>query len=92
MKFNRIKYLFQGLFFNGNRTMIQVMRDAGYPMPRIRKALIELNDISLQELANGKVAVPTIYNTVKGLTQNQQAMELIADKLGLGVKELFPET
>jgi hypothetical protein len=91
MNFNRIKNLFQGIFYNGNRTMIRVMKDAGYPMPRIRKALIELNDINIQELGNGKVSMPTIYSTIRGLNQNQQAMELIAGRLGLGVKEIFPD-
>ncbi|MFH1618444.1 MAG: hypothetical protein ABIG11_00910 [bacterium] len=90
MKFNRLKKILQGET-KSNRLVLEAMKNGRYPMSRIRKTLLELNDVNLQELANGKIGVVTLYNTVRGLSPNEQAREMVAESLGLKVKEVFPD-
>ena len=74
-----------------NRTALNGLRELGYPMPRIRKALVDLNGINIRELSEGDgVSVPTLYNTLRGTRGNRQAREALAASLGLEKEELFP--
>lgn len=73
-----------------NRAALKGLLALGFPVNRIRKTLIDLNEIKIQGLANG-IAAPTLYATLRGEKQNNMAREILAGALGLTVEELFPE-
>jgi hypothetical protein len=91
LNFNRIKKIFQGQI-NPNRDLLRIMKDHKFAMNRIRKSLIDLNDIDLVKLsASGNVAHSQIYETLRGKRKDKRAVELISRSLGLDRNELFPE-
>lgn len=78
-----------------NRAALQAMRELGFSMPCIRRALIRLNEISIKRLhddSNGGMPITavTIYNTLGGARRNRVAMKAIAQALHLDVEDLFP--
>jgi len=75
---------------NSNRLVIKAMKYGRFSMPKIRKALVDLNDINIPDLANGTVAPATMYATLQGKRQNKAAMDLLADSLDLKTREIFP--
>jgi hypothetical protein len=68
------------------------MKKQGFAMNRIRKSLIDLNDIDLVKLsANGNLAHSQVYETLRGKRKDKRAVDLISQSLGLDKNELFPE-
>ena len=59
-------------------------------MHKIRRALLELNDLNIILLADRKVSGPTIYGTISGDKVNIKAQRIIAKSLDLTREELFP--
>ena len=88
-QFNKLNKIIQGEN-RRNRVALDGLRELGFSMPEIRKALIDLNGINIRRLGNGEVSVPTLYNTVKGKRVNEAAMSILADSLRLQKDELFP--
>ena len=86
---NRLNKIIQGES-NRNRAAMNCLKELGYPLISIRKSLIDLNEIRIPSLANG-VSAPCLYNTLNGTRHNHQAKEILADSVGLEVKEMFPE-
>ena len=88
---NRTNKSFQGKTGKRNWAALQALKKIGYPLPKVRKALIELNGLTLAEISAGEVSIPTVANTLKGIRNNAIAKSLIAQKLSLSTNELFPE-
>lgn len=76
------------LLSNRNRTGLRALQEIGYSMPCIRKALLDLNNVRLKDLADG-VSIVTLSNVIRGVNNNKRAKEMIAQALNLNVKELF---
>ena len=76
---------------NRNRAALRTLRRLGFSLPDVRRALIILNNVKVQELGNGEVSSPTLYSTLKGARGNGPARNILAASLGLEVKDLFPE-
>ena len=78
-----------------NRAALACLITLGFPITRIRKALLDLNGITIQGLGNGEVSYPALYNALRGYRKNGPAVivakEKLAEPLGLNVKELFPD-
>jgi len=94
---NRLRTLINtkvGNFLQGkthpNRLALQILRDLGFAMPEIRKALIDLNAVKIRQL-NGAIPKHTFYAVIRGTRQNPVAMEILAQTLNLKVEELFPD-
>jgi len=75
---------------SANRMALKSLRDAGFEMPEIRKALFVLNGITMKSLANG-VSLSSLSNTVKGTRVNAHCQEILAAALDLEVIEIFPD-
>jgi len=90
---NRRKKSFQAKNGNRNRAALQGLLFLGFPLKNIRRSLVELNAVSLSDIAAGQVVVPTISNNIKGrgAKGDSMAKTLIAQKFGLEVNELFPD-
>jgi len=88
----KIKSILQGRT-KRNRVILEVCLELEYPLPTIRKALVDLNAIELQETAGDVVSIATLSNALHGRrNQGPQALvarKLLADRLGLNVEELF---
>ena len=80
--FSRLNKIIQGKN-NRNRAALETLRALGFSMPRIRKALFDLNEINIRKIGNGRVSLPTLYNTMSGNRGNPQAREILANSLGL---------
>lgn len=76
---------------NRNRIVLNILRELGFSEPDIRKALMDLNQIKLNEIADETISTPTVYNTIKGIRYNNIAKELVAQKLNLEPAELFAD-
>jgi len=73
-----------------NRKTLRDLKRRGWPMPKIRRALIELNDLNIIILADRKVSNPTMYGTINGDKNNIESQHIFARSLGLTREELFP--
>ena len=73
-----------------NRAALKKLQRLGFPMHKIRRALLELNDLNIILLADRKVSGPTIYGTISGDKINIKAQRIIAKSLDLTREELFP--
>lgn len=76
---------------NKNRAALRALRALGYPLPRIRHALVILNGRKITDINGSGVGKTVIYNAVKGKTHHYPAMKAVAQALGLHVEELFDE-
>jgi hypothetical protein len=75
---------------NRNRAALEALRELGYPENNVRKALFNLNGISVQTLAKG-VSAPTLYAALKGKSDHDQALTVLAEAVGLNIEDLFPQ-
>ena len=76
---------------NRNRVALKALKKLGFSMPKIRKALIELNGLNIIILANSKVSGPTFYNTIRGDKNNLKSQKILADTLKVDREELFSD-
>jgi len=75
---------------NKNRAALSTLRGLGFSLPRVRKALLDLNNIKLRELSlAGGLAASTLSDTIRGMKRTPAAQRLFAVTLELEVKELF---
>lgn len=78
-----------------NRAALKCLLTLGYPMDKIRKSLLELNNLRLQDLKEKGVSNPSMYATLKGSRVNgkisTKAKKAIAAPLHLEASELWPE-
>jgi len=78
---------------NKNRRVLRFLKKLNYPLPRIRKALIVLNNIKLADIAENKTTLSSLSKTIrkKSIKENHRKKDkfLISEKLGLNIKELF---
>jgi len=75
-----------------NRVALRKLRKLGFFMPRVRKALFDLNDIKVGELA-GELGFskPTLYAALNGTWTSSRVKEALAERLLIPVSELFPD-
>jgi len=73
-----------------NRKALKHLKKLGYPMPKIRRALLYLNDINIILLADRKVSGPTMYGTINGEKYNIDCQYSVSKSLDLKREELFP--
>ena len=75
---------------NRNRAALLYLQKLGFFMPEIRKALLDLNGIRLKHMVCRRATFGTLSRTNVGTLKNRPAQIIIAEKLKLTVKELFP--
>lgn len=59
-------------FSERNRRALNFLLENGFPIDRLRKRLFDMSGLTVARLANG-VAVPTIYQAIKGRSENLKA-------------------
>jgi len=77
---------------NNNRATLKYLKKLGYPIPHIRKALIVLNGVKLDDIAQGQSTPSSISKTLRlktGRNHRKKDKSLIASKLNLEIEELF---
>lgn len=74
---------------NRNREAFKFLVEIGFPAGRVRKSLFDMNGMSIARLAEG-VAVPTLYQTIRGRSENKESQVIAANALGIDPEELFP--
>jgi len=74
-----------------NRAALHALRALGFSLPVIRKALVDLNQIKLREIAPEEIAPSCLSMTLRGYRDDQRAQTMIAQKLGLEIEELWPQ-
>jgi len=87
IKNSRVKKILQDKS-NTNRAALNCLNELGYPLPKIRHALIVLNGIKFTEI-KGEVSIPSISYAIKGLKKNPTAIMNISQALNLEPEELF---
>ncbi len=80
---------FQGKTKNRNYAALYGLKNLGFPLPKIRKTLIVLNNIKYSEIAGTETSVASISNTINGNREGKTAKILIAEILGIEQNELF---
>jgi len=80
---------------NKNRRTLKFLKKLNYPLPRIRKALIVLNGLKLDEIAQGQTTASSLSKTIRkrSVQENHRKKDklLISKKLGLEPQELFQQ-
>jgi hypothetical protein len=80
---------FQGKTAKRNQAALCALKNLGFPLEKIRKALIGLNNIKYSEIAGQHTSVASISNTINGIRESKTAKQLISEKLGIEQTELF---
>ena len=80
---------FQGKTKTRNYAALYGLKNLGFPLPKIRKTLVVLNNIKYSEIAGDKTSVASISNTINGNREGKTAKILIAEKLGIEQNELW---
>jgi hypothetical protein len=80
---------FQGKTNNRNHAVLSTLKNLGFPLSNIRKALIVLNNIKYSEIAGNETSIASVSNTVNGNREAKKAKLLISQKLDLTPEELF---
>jgi hypothetical protein len=75
---------------NRNRVILNISIELGFSLPAIRKSLLDLNEIKLKSMIDGRTSFGTLSRTNKGSLENAEAKIIIAEKLNLKIEELFP--
>jgi hypothetical protein len=73
-----------------NLEALKCLVNLGYDFPEIRKAPLDLNNVTMTEIANNEVSLPTVSNTIRGVRTNKVIQQKIAEILSLQVDEVFP--
>jgi len=76
-------------FQNKNQAVMAHLLGHGYPVDRVRRALLILNDIRLTDLARGR-SLTTVSNTLKARRRSRVVIDNMAARLGLPAEMLFP--
>jgi len=75
-----------------NRKALREIKRLGFSPAEVRRALISINGVNVSALKDGKpISIGTLHNTINGKRDNPEAKEIIAEALGLKVRELFPK-
>lgn len=89
---------FQLTGFNRNREALEALKACGFRIEQIRPALMKLNGIPVHKLANGQGVTPAfLYLILRDkrdkypTEKKERAKTVLAESLGLTVKEFFPE-
>lgn len=77
---------------NDNQKYLDLFKRDGFDMIRIRKALVCLNGVRIDELARetGILSQPHFYAQLKK-PSNREAAEILAERLNVRREDLFPE-
>lgn len=68
-----------------------MLREQAQPMPEVRRMLLRVNKIAVEELARESgVSVSTVYMTLRGERQNGRVVEKMSELLGVSKEALFP--
>ena len=82
--------IFQGESLNRNRIILEAAKCLEFPIPNIRKALVDLNGLKLSQIANDGVSYSSLANTIRGTRlSDDQAKAATAKWLDLEIDELF---
>ena len=76
---------------NKNLLALQAMKRLGFPMTRIRAALLELNGLKVVRLQRNGIGQGVLYSALRGQSQYYPALRVIANALGLSVEDLFDD-
>jgi len=71
--------------------LFQCILELGFPVEKARKTILDLNDVNIMKLRNGEVSASSLYNTRNGERGNFQSMQILANSVGLKVREMFPD-
>ena len=71
-----------------NRAAFYFLRQVGYALPKIRRALLVLNDIKYNELGSHSSNVSQV---LAGKRSDNQVRSRCAEALGIPEEDLFPE-
>lgn len=74
---------------NPTRIALKKLKQLGYPMPNIIRALVKLNGLGTNDLAGSQTRASNISSTISGYKQSKTAMRRISQKLNLREDELF---
>ena len=89
---NKLKKIKQAK--NRNRAAVECLRELGFPLSAIRKSLVTINELKINDLAEEyKVSPVTIYEALKARKSNNgksAGMQILAEALGVEVKEIYP--
>jgi len=76
---------------NQARAALKLLKQLGYSMPNIRRALIALYNIKISRLyGDDGPQTSCISLTLSGISQNKKAQRILSQKLNLTKDELFP--
>ena len=77
---------------NQNQKAFETLKNLGYPLHRIRQALLQLNGASHQAIAKeAGVSRASVSQHIAGLRTNDRLLKQIADYLGVVKEDFFPE-
>jgi hypothetical protein len=84
----------RNLFGNRNRVVLEALKNLGFTMPQIRKALLDLNDIKISVLSSSAnheshPSTASFSTVISGKRTCKKAQQVIARVLGLSETELF---
>ena len=85
----KLKKSFQGETAKRNHATLSTLKNLGYPISKIRKALFVLNNIKYSEISGNGASVASISNTINGVRESKKAKTLIAQRLGIEQDELW---
>jgi hypothetical protein len=76
---------------NPNRVALKKLKQLGYPLPNIIRALAKLNGLGVNDLAGSQTSAASISSTISGRKHSKIAIRQISQKLNLEENELFAE-
>jgi len=85
----------RNLFGNRNRVVLEALKNLGFTMPQIRKALLDLNNIKISVLSSSAAnhgahpSTASFSTVISGKRTCKKAQQVIARVLGLSETELF---
>lgn len=74
---------------NPTRVALKKLKQLGYPMPNIIRALAKLNGFGTNDLAGQHTRASNIASTISGRKHSPTAIKRISQKLNLREDELF---
>ena len=78
--------------YSRNQAAVNELKKLGYPLPNIRRALLELVDLRQQAIAKEVGIYRTgVTKYIKGFRQKTVHLEAIADLLDVPADELFSD-
>ena len=75
-----------------NQAVFAYLRGCGFSVSRIRKALVALNGVKHEAIAQGLVSRTSVSTTINGKRKfNPFVAKVLSEILGVPLRQLFPE-